>query len=252
MLTINGTDLSTLGFVLQNRRIPRMPGTQQTIVTVPGFVGGRRLGSVVAPATLAAPGYVRGDTHAELLARLDTIAAALRGECVIRFSDITDREWVGRLRPSALDELGPSLVALQATLALEFDLEEPTARAQAETVYSATNNALALGSAPSPIQVSLTAAGGPVTQVLLQLRSGGTGGAVVHLLQWDGSIPVGQTLVVDASTFSVSLNGANAVGGLSANSEFPIADPAEVDALTVAQTGGSGVTRDIRYRKRWY
>lgn len=254
-MIINGTDLVTLGWKpARGRQVPRFGGEQTQHANIPGGIGGVRLGGDVHAGTMIIPGQLRADTPAALRASADSLAALLRGELVIRLSDFADREWVGWLQQaSGLTEIGPDYASTAADVRLEFRLPDPTARAQAETTIP-DSGALVLGTAPSPLRVTITNdATAAITQVIVRVRAGGAGGTILTELQWDGNLAVSNVLVIDAGTFSVTNDGANGIDGLTAASEFPIADPAEgADYVELAITGGPTQSREIAYRPRWW
>lgn len=239
-MIINGTDLSTVGWKpARGRQLPRLGGEQTRAVNIPSGMGGVRLGGDLHPAAMIIPGQVRAATATALRANVDALAALLQGELVVRLPDFPDREWVGRLQQaSGLSEVGPDYASTAADVRLEFQLLAPTARARAET-SRAGSGTIALGSAPSPIRVEA----GSVGALTIRVRAGGSGGTILRELVWAGG---GGAVVVDTETFSVTAGGANAIDGLTAASEFPIADPAE-GANYLEVSSGTGF-----YRKRWY
>lgn len=254
-MIINGTDLSTVGFTLQGRRLPGIGGERSVIAELPGAVGGTRLGGSVPRGTLGVTGYLKGSSHADLLSKVDALVALLQGDLVIRFADLTDREWVGWAQDtSSLEAIGPAEVTAFESVRLEFALPDPTARAQAETTGTGTSVALELGTAPSPLRLEITNGGtAAITQVTVRVRDGGASGTILRELAWSGTLAINDVLVIDAETFEVTNDGANALAGLTAASEFPVADPDEgADHLTVDITGGGGHVVSRTYRKRWY
>lgn len=255
MITVNGFDLSTIGFTARGRRLPHAPTERTATVPVPGARSAVRMGGVREPGRLSVAGTMVADDHATLLTRLDTLAEQLRGELEVRFSDITDREWVGWLQPGS----GPAVVdppwaARAADVALEILCPDPTARGQSETSASGTSPTLDLGTAPSDLVVTVTnGSSAAITQVILRVRAGGAGGTILRELQWDGSVAVNDALVIDAEFMTVENDGANAIDGLTAASDFPVADPEEgADTLTVSISGGGGESVETAYRKRWW
>lgn len=252
MISVNGTDLATLGFVARSRDLPYPGGEASTVVTIPGAVGGVRLGGEVEPGALVVPGTLTGATHAELLTRRDALAAALRGECVIRLDDYADREWVGWLqRHSIPAPLGPAWRGRALDLTLEWMLPDPTARARTETNVTGLAPALVLGTAPSPLRIQLTNGNTAViTRIVVAVRAGA---ATLRTLDWSGSLAKLGVWVCDTELHQVTAAGANALDGLTPASEFPVADPAEgATALAITVTGGGGHTVQTTYRKRWW
>lgn len=254
MLIVNGTNLNTIGFTYATRRLPGLGGTRSIVQPVPGRVP-VRLGSMQEAAQLQVDGWWKGASHAEVLTRRDSLVALLRGECVIRFDDITDREWVGYLDPQSRDDaVTAAEKATEHSATLVFTLPDPAARAQAQTSTNGTSTALVLGTAESPLRITVTnGATAPITRVVVRVRDGGGSGTILRELQWDGSVATNDVLVIDASTMQVTNDGANAINGLTAASEFPIADPAEgADHVTITVTGGGGHTVNTAYRRRWW
>lgn len=74
-----------------------------------------------------------------------------------------------------------------------------------------------------------------------------------RILEWHGELGVGETWVCDAETGEVSIDGANAIDGLTAASELPIAAPGPggYDYVLVTVTGGGGHETTVQYRRRW-
>jgi hypothetical protein len=253
VVIINGTDLTTLGFVAENRGLPRLLGRETRIVRIPGRLGGVRGGGDVPSTRLEVPGNLIRTSHANLLTAIDNLSAALHGECVIRFSDITDREWIGWLSAvSRVGATGIDWIGTVAPVTLVFDLPDPTARAQAATTGTSLSPVLALGNAPSPINVSVqNGAGAAITDITVQVLDGSA--AVITELIWSGSVPSsGLWELTSDPYFEVAVNDTNAVSGLSPGSRFPIADPAEdAVSLQIFVSGGASPAVSWSYRKRW-
>jgi hypothetical protein len=245
MITVNGVDLTTLGFRPRAREVPRTGGEQTTVVAIPGGVP-VRTGGTTQPGRLTVAGIMsvestgdRDADHQTLLEQVDAVAAAVRGQCVIRFSDVLDREWIGWLQPgSGVALLDPKWISRGGTVSLDFVLPDPRARAQTETVL-AGSGALVLGTAPSSLRVEVATAGAATVRV----RAGGAGGTILRELVWAGAAGA---LVIDAETGNVSLDGANAIGGVAAGYAFPIADPGEGADYVEVPAGATA-----RYRRRW-
>ena len=254
-MNINGTDLAILGFIVgRGRQLPSMGGEVSRVANIPGRVGGVRLGGELQPDQLIVPGFLEAADHATLLANRDALVELLQGELAIRLDDYADREWVGYLQqPTGLQELGADEVATAGQVRLAFLLPDPTARALAESNVGGST-ALALGTAPSPLRVQVAnGATAPITQVVVQVRAGGAAGTVLRELTWAGNLAINTTLVIDAEAFTVTAGGANVIGGMTADSEFPIADPRlGADYVDIAVTGGGGHGRTTYYRQRWF
>ena len=252
MIAVNGVDLGTLGFVAQTRRLSRLAGQASALLEVPGVIGGIVAGGSVGPGRLTVEGVLSAPDRATLIARLDELAAAVRGECVIALSDLPDREWHGVLQrvDAPVSDVAPQWTSRAARVTLDWLLPDPTAVARAETVLAGPTALLTLGTAPSPIAVDVQAsAGGPITRIVVTVQAGAT---VLRRLQWDGTLAPPSAWRLDDESYSVTVDGANAIDGLTADSEFPDADPAEgADRVVVTVTGGEAQII-VRYRRRWW
>ena len=191
------------------------------------------------------------------------LTAALQGECVIRFSDITDREWVGTLMAeSSIEPTRVDWITKFSPFALRFLCADPTARSQ-ELVSLAAPAAtfplfvdLTLGTAPSRINVTLDNGGGaPITAI--EVRVLNAADENLTGIGWTGSVPSGGTWVLQTDpVFEISVNGVNAGSGRQPsliNEVYPIADPAAGAAkLWISIVGGSSVSATVEYRRRWW
>jgi hypothetical protein len=251
MMTVGALDLSTIGFVVRDRYLPRLGGHRiQTVVPV-GSADPVVAGLVRTPDEIAVSGTLIRSTHALLLAAFDTLTAAVDGEKVIRFTDITDREWIGRLNrgPSRIQGNFQPWVNTAEGISLSWLAIGP-ARAQAITTTAGNNPVLTLGTAPSKPTITVTRTGGTITRVVIAVRTAAD--AVIRTMQWDGSVTAG-SLVVNADTQTITNNGSNAIGGLLSTSRFPILDPNEgADDILITVTGGTGLTYSTSYYKRWW
>lgn len=252
MIAVNGVDLASFGFVAQTRRLSRLPGQASAVIEVPGVIGGIVAGGSVGPGRLTVEGAVVAPDRSTLLARLDELAAAVRGECVLWLTDLPDREWHGVLQriDAPVSEFAPQWTSRVARVTLDWLLPDPTAVARVETILAGPTALLALGTAPSSIAVDVVAsAGGPITRIVVAVQAGAT---VLRWLQWDGTLAPPAVWRLDDESYSVTVDGANAIDGLTPDSEFPDADPAEgADRVVVTVTGGEAQII-VRYRRRWW
>lgn len=238
MISVNGTDLASLGFYPRLRSPIAIGGRRHSILEVPGGMP-IRAGETISAGRITVDGTLRATDHATLLARLDALALLLQGENSIRFDDFGDREWVGYLEESSrLAIHDPQWIQRTGALSLVWSLPDPRARARTETTRTGSG-ALVLGSAPSPLRIEVAAAA-----VTVRVRAGGASGTILTELVWTGS---SGALVIDGETQTVSLDGDNAIDGITAASVFPVADPA-LGADYVEVPAGATVT----YRRRWW
>lgn len=251
MITVNGNALAALGFIPRPRRIPSMGGQTTATSSLPGTVGATVTGAAGSAGRLNVQGAVVAPDRAGLRAALDAITRAVQGECVIRLDDLPDREWHGILQgvPHPVIELDPQWTSRAARLTLDWLLPDPTAVATAPTVLPG-DATLMLGTAPCPIGVTVRAEGAePVTQIVVTVYAGGR---VLRSLTWQGELSAPSVWRVDDESHAVTVDGANAIDGLTADSDFPYADPAEgADRITVTTTGGQAQAI-VHYHRRWY
>lgn len=248
MITVNGVDLRTIGFTARRRRVAALGGERTATAGVAGGIGHVVIGAGVDDARLVVEGHVADDDHAAMLARIDQIAAATRGECVIHFGDLPDREYHGILQQTAnpFTALDPQWRSRAGSLTLTWLLPDPLAVAREWTIGDA-DAPLELGSAPSPIAVDV-AASEAVTQITVEVMRGA---AVLRSLEWSGELAPGDTWSVSDEAHEVTVGGVNAIDGLTPASVFPYADPAErADRVRVTADGDAMVA--VRYRRRWW
>jgi phage-related protein len=252
MISVNGIDLGALGFVAQTRRLPRLAGQASTVVDVPGAIGSLVVGGAAGAGRMTVDGTIVAPDRQTLLSRIDELSAALQGTGIIRLSDYPGREWHGIFqRVSApVEELAPQWTSRAARATLEWLLPDPTAVATVETILAGPTALLKLGTAPSPIAVDVQATyGGPISKIVVEVLAGTD---VLRSLTWTGSLTTPSRWRIDDESYAVTVNGANAIGGLSAESTFPEADPAErADRVVVTVTGGEAQVV-VRYHKRWW
>lgn len=251
MIEVNGTDLGALGFIARRRRLPRLGGQSTATSPIPGTVGAVATGGAGSAGRLIVEGSAMASDRAALLDAIDAITRAVQGECVIRLSDLPGREWHGILQSAQHPaiELDPQWTSRAARLTLDWLLPDPTAVATAPTVLPG-DATLVLGTAPCPIGVTVQAEGAePVTQIVVTVYAGGR---VLRSLTWQGELSAPSIWRVDDESHAVTVDGANAIDGLAADSDFPYADPAEgADRITVETTGGQAQAI-VHYYRRWY
>jgi hypothetical protein len=240
-------------------RIPSGPGAgQRTLLRLPGgrsFDWGR---VDPPPRTPAQDVILRGEWIAADAAAMETKAAALHSLIGRRSrlwrSTGTLQQWKNARCVAVSGELTPRERMHYATFELRFDLDAgPWNRETVSTPnYVLTTNPIDI-SAPNAgnagvyaVTLTVTAAGSPITQIVVEhwipvAVRGYTSWT------WTGSIPVGQSLVVNAGARSVKLNGVDAYGGMSFHSTLQKIDDwlwliPGTNTLTLARTGGSAAS----------
>lgn len=257
-LTLNGTDLATLGFVLEAAPGWKdAPPRSTASVVRPGRAGAYRSAATQENVRkLTLQGTVRGSTFPDARAKIDAIRALLVSAqpAVITFPDDATRSVSGYLDQFVTDiGNGPSMIATALRARLDFSLLDPYAydvTAQALAVSAAVVRA-ALGTAPSfPV---ITIAGAATNPVLSLYRHDGT---LVGTLGLTLTTVGGDSLVIDMDRKTITKNGASVLAALSSGDFFAL-DPAVLqvglgstptDQGYVTVSSGSGT---MSYRRAW-
>ncbi len=255
MISVDDTDLSTYGLLIESGLPPRFAAEQSTELALPGAFGVVRTGGDVgsAEAVLAGTLVPATRTNAALRAALAAIAPMVRGERAIQFPHLADREWHGvlqALQTRAEDwKAQGQWIADASDVTLQFRFHDPLAIARVETVLVGTDVTLALGDAPCPLRIDVQNVGGTsMTQLVVKVYAGAQ---VLQTLTWTGTLAAGKTWSLDDEGFTVTNDGANAIDGLSADSPFPYADPAAGASRVTITATGSTVAAVVRYFARW-
>lgn len=251
-MIINGVDLAAYGFTYQRRRLPGFAGERTATAPLPGAYGSTRTGGSPGPATLSVEWTVVATdrTHATLVANLRAIEALLRDGVAIRFADRADCEWHGYLQTSQWpDEIGPAEVADGAQGSFEFQCPDPLAAAQTETVLPGSDVTLSNGTAPAPLRIDVQNVGATaMTQIVVTVMAGAR---VLSTLTWNGSLAAGAVWSVDDESWNVTVAGVWAGDGLTADSVYPVADPAQGATRVVISSTGGTASAVLRYFRRW-
>lgn len=247
-VTYNGTDLSTLGFRFRGRVLPAL-APESTVKFLPDYDDGLYMGEVPAEPTLDVTGYWKRADHAAARAALDSFTALRAKPDVIRFSDWTDREYVGYMvAPSRADIPNPQWIADGGNVTLRWRLAFAGARAQALTTITGSNPTLVLGAMPSPLRVTVVnGATAPITSITVAIRAGST---VLRQMVWVGSLAVAQTFDVDTEARVLTAAAANAWNGLQPGYSLLYA-PLSATNVLVTIVGGPAASITTRYYKRW-
>lgn len=215
-------------------------------ISYPSFAGNARSGERYARLE-----QVAGQTRATFQVERDT--GAVR-RTPVRPGDVCD--YGGWARMAGGDGYARTrLTSYDADRATITTVNAPSVRATAWTL-SAGSYIVPPGAAYVGVRCEL-GADGSATSVArfddahLHIRRRGE---PQRILQWDGAIAPGAAWECDAELFRVLNGGANAIDGLTADSEFPVAEPGRESGYGYVQvtiTGGGGHTSTVRYRRRW-
>lgn len=261
-MVVGGVDLATFGFGVRSRDFPRFGGEVTRERKIPGRIGTIRIGGDIPSRTLRVVGLVKGADHADMIANIEALSAAIQGEQSVRFWDYPDREWLGRLQMSGSSiPIGHGKVNRVEEVALEWLLVDPRARARTPTTISSGSIADAgewygsvdLGTAPSDMIVTITIGTTPATWVGIRTRRDTY--TQVEAFEWAGSVlGAGSQLILDTAERTVRTGGGvNLIGGMQPSSTFPALDPAlGIDTVSVDLIGGDDSTIQVEYRKRYW
>lgn len=257
-LTINGTDLSTLGFHLSRANGWKdAPKRSRATAVRPTRAGALRTGAdVEAPRTLTLEGTIIAADADGVRTAIDELRAAiLRTQpATIILPDAPTRYLLAWLDGHTIDAgAGPSMIQRMLTTRFDLSLLDPYAYdvAQQTITLGAGVNRAPLGTAPSF----------PVITI-----SGAATNPIVTLKRWDGTTLAtlgltlttiaGDTLVIDMDAKTIKKNGASVLANLTSGDFFAL-DPATAQqnygALAAEQpyvvtSSGAGTTV---YRRAW-
>jgi hypothetical protein len=258
MMTLNGVSLAALGFTLRERVFPPLAAAEPVVVPLSGRRGGVRVGGTVPAGLLTVRGSFSGtsSSHAAALAARDALAALVCTDAplVIRFDDLTDREWLGHANPrTILQMIDPQWISRRGTFTMEFSLPDPVARAQTEKSTVLANNVhglVSLGNLRAPIRAEvLNGATAPITAVQVRVFRNDSA-AVSTDLVWTGTLAVGKKLVINAEDETVMNDGVSQFANTTAASSFPWVYPGfAIFAFNV--TGGPATSLTAYTRERW-
>jgi len=256
-ITLNGTDLTTLGFVLADP--PGWlddPARRRPAAAVAGRAGAIPFGvAEEQPRKIALRGVVRGATAPACRDNLDRLSALLHAPVLsLAFSDLPGVAIVVEL--DGAPTVRPAAAPLAARV---FSVEIPLV-ANDPYFYDLAATTVTLTAAPTSCPVG-TAPVGPVvtiqgaaTNPALTLRT--SDGAVVQTLGLVISCVAGDVLVIDCAAATIRKNGVSAIAALTSG-DFVALDVASqgrfADAAwpTLACAGLAGGSAAAAYQRAW-
>ncbi len=265
-MIVDGINLDTFLAIVNDRSPSRSAArTAQLISGAPGAWRRRRLGRDVPndfPITLK--GAVVGDTLQEMRDNIDQLKWTFRPdhELQIRWSDYSDRQWLGYRETLRVDDIVPGWVTDAVKFNLLVRCPDPFAQAQVaqnnQTSGSAPRDLTpAIGTAPMPVIITIVGnTGAPLVNPVIHYRNGAD--ADVITLSIADTLDSTETVIIDTEFFTAKKNGSN-IGDLIAGSYFDI-NPNDGDFLgspngpDVLVTADSGTLDDFQldYRRRWW
>ena len=168
--------------------------------------------------------YVQGDSHSDLLSKLQEIASLLnpqKGLKQLLFDTQTDRYYLAKVSKTMVGRIK----ALDADVAVDFVVPDPFPFSTSESSYAQdlTSNpqtySFGVGGDAQAVPVYTLTAQAADAAVTATLSSDTRGEAIV----WKGSLAIGNTLEIDCDQWVVKKNGAVDMANVSG--EFPVLNP---------------------------
>jgi hypothetical protein len=266
-MIIDGTDVSTLGVIAERRPQARSaPSITQVLDAAPGAWRRVRLGKDAPEAkVINVTGAVVGDTLAQLRSRIDQFKWMVRPdtELAVRFSDYTDREWLGYRTSLGIADIDPGWVTNGVKFDLQIICPDPFAR-ELSLQNKQTSGAAPLvltpdiATAPMPVIITITGnTGANLVNPVLHYRDKNNTDIITLALAdtLDGT----ETVVLDTEHFTAVKNGSTNVGGLISGSYFDVnpkdgdylGSPAGPDIQLTADSGTADLFKVEYYRRYW-
>lgn len=249
-LEIGGTDASTYGVYINRDVDGWLDAPPATVSITPK--GGRIGGWVsryptIPPRVVKVPIRLTADAVTTRETREQTLKANYLANVTLQLDDgTTDRTLTGYLLGVRLRPYGVP-VSNTTDGVLKFVCEDPlwkaTGAATSEAV-SSTPNALALGNAPiSDWVLTVTASGGDIVDPTVTIGS--------DTMTFTGTISSGNSLVVDASDFTVENNAVDARSSWTGG--FPAINPLDTPSVSAVKDSGAGTEAgSLAYHKRYW
>lgn len=255
-LTINGTDVATLGFRLSSA--PGwldLPGRVTPSAQRPSRAGAQITGPVVEqPRRLTLNGVVDGSTDVIARTNLDALRALIlkTQPAQIILPDNASRFVSGYLEQHTTDVgIGPSMIARTLRAKLDFNLLDPYAYDVALTTVAGTAaTAQPLGDAPSRPKFTITFAGTVASVQIFVTNAANT--VTYGSITLTGPFTAGQVLVVDMDPLTVTLQGISRLDLITAGDFFALDVATMGDyATSTWPTFRSGTAGTLVFRRAW-
>ncbi len=270
-MIVDGTNINTFNAIVQSRRSSRQAvRTKTNIQGAPEAWRRLALGrDAPDPLTLVCEGFIDETSLSNLKDAMDEFKYRTTPNrlLVVRWSDMTDREWQGYRETLDFQDYVPGWVQTRVRFNLVIVCPDPRARDLSDTNTS-TNGSLPLtreinlGTAPHPLLITIQGDSANLTNPTVTYRdyanSAVSSFTITDTLDNTEQVRVNtETHVVEkkvgagswtnaGGTFSGTMMEADPIHG---GSSYP---PSTVD---VQLTGGSGESCDnfeVEYRKRWF
>jgi hypothetical protein len=204
MIFVDGTDLSTLGFVM-SESADLWNGFTLTdqLVELPGVMGAQLTSADarVPAREMTLDGVILAASAAARLAEEDQLNALLFGRTIeVRRIDLTARARYGRVQSVLLQPTAPGFLAKGGKCQLKLTCPDPLAYALGDLAapisFGSTPVPIPLGSAPCAPRILITnTTGGTVSSRVLSVLT--AGGELVGSMTLTGALLVGESLDID-------------------------------------------------------
>lgn len=239
--TYGAVDFSTYGLVVKDRDIPM----SHTVDSVQLHYRQSATDSRIGPKTITLNVVVTAASVTTLKTNMDTIKRLLNTQVDTNLilDSLDDRYWVSRF-----DDIRGSYKGIKWEGRLDFICLDPYAYDNTETDDDYTDN-------EDPETITHTAGGTALIEPVWTLTATGNQPGITILLnnttlgmelQWAGDMLDTEILIIDSSEWTVTLEGAASMSGVSG--VFPLLSPGVANTITVHDfTGNVNITYRNRY-----
>jgi predicted phage tail component-like protein len=243
-ITFNSIDLSTYNLSLKKSSLPWQFSADSVLIQNKSYSSESRQ----PPRTISFDITVTGATSATLKTNLDAIKAALNttSDKQLILSTLSDRYWNARFSSFSGEFKSPTVFSGS----LDFTCVDPFAYGTSEVSNTYTDN-------ENPETITETAGGTALIEPVYTFTSSVLDATAsirirnettdMEMTWGPGAIGIGGVLIIDCSTWIVTLNGTASMLLLSTAHEFPLLSPG---ANTIKVYGFTG-TVNITYRNRY-
>jgi len=265
-MIINGTDISDFGAIVQNRRSSLAGANiRQQHKGAPGAWRNIRIGrNAPNPLLLTCNGFIEASTHTLLNTAIDEFKWLTdpNSELTVRWSDMTDREWLGYRQSLDIQGFVPDWIQKARRFTLICFCADPRARDQSATSSNTSGTAplvrtVNLGTAPHPITITIT---GDVSNFLVNpvVNYRDSGDVTQESFAIADTLDDTETYVINTELFTVTKNGASATSNFSGTffdcypSDGGSSYPPSTCSVQLTADSGDADLFQVDYRRRYW
>lgn len=264
-MIVDGTDLSTIGVVVQSRS-DSLSGVRHrnTYQVASGANQAVYTGRSVEPKTIAVIATLDASSKAQFQSRLNELRWRLRPDQhhTLRWSDLDTWEWLVRIEENPVRGYTPAWKNAPAEIELLVTAADPRARNRTLRTESGSGTpplvlTPTIGTAPMPVLITIVGNNAAnLVDPVLEYRD--SSDVVIATYGYTGTLTGSDTLTIDTETYVTELNGSNTIENWDIPPFFEI-DPDDGDFLApsspdirLSATSGDADNFQLDYRERYW